>query len=97
MTRKIGTSSRGTYSEGDVLCFLSHYSFTLRFSDYYLAQIWDSVPKPKAHKEFPFSLIFISQIILYLFQVVALSSFEEKEEQFKEQVIPSNATLTHIR
>ncbi|KAG4945120.1 hypothetical protein JHK87_041127 [Glycine soja] len=42
-------------------------------------KIWDSVPKPDAHKETPLSEFFIVE-------VVALSSFEEKEEQFKEQV-----------
>ncbi|KAK4789742.1 hypothetical protein SAY86_017046 [Trapa natans] len=42
-------------------------------------KIWDSVPKPEAHKETPLSEFFN-------IEVVALSSFEEKEEQFKEQV-----------
>ncbi|CAI9300793.1 unnamed protein product [Lactuca saligna] len=44
-----------------------------------IQKIWDSVPKPEAHKETPLSTFFN-------IQVVALSSFEEKEEQFKEQV-----------
>ncbi|KAG4955469.1 hypothetical protein JHK85_041849 [Glycine max] len=44
-----------------------------------IQKIWDSVPKPDAHKETPLSEFFIVE-------VVALSSFEEKEEQFKEQV-----------
>ncbi|XP_071711747.1 protein ROOT HAIR DEFECTIVE 3 isoform X2 [Rutidosis leptorrhynchoides] len=42
-------------------------------------RIWDSVPKPEAHKNTPLSEFFNVQ-------VVALSSYEEKEEQFKEQV-----------
>ncbi|MBA0598606.1 hypothetical protein Gorai_008362, partial [Gossypium raimondii] len=41
--------------------------------------IWDSVPKPEAHKETPLSEFFHVE-------VVALSSYEEKEELFKEQV-----------
>ncbi|OWM77119.1 hypothetical protein CDL15_Pgr013210 [Punica granatum] len=41
-------------------------------------KIWDSVPKPEAHKETPLSEFFNVE-------VVALSSYEEKEEQFKEQ------------
>ncbi|KAM0041212.1 putative P-loop containing nucleoside triphosphate hydrolase [Helianthus debilis subsp. tardiflorus] len=44
-----------------------------------IQKIWDSVPKPEAHKDTPLSEFFNVQ-------VVALSSFEEKEEQFKEQV-----------
>ncbi|KAK1437364.1 hypothetical protein QVD17_03155 [Tagetes erecta] len=44
-----------------------------------IQRIWDSVPKPEAQKETPLSTFFN-------IQVVALSSFEEKEEQFKEQV-----------
>nr|XP_043638336.1 protein ROOT HAIR DEFECTIVE 3-like [Erigeron canadensis] len=44
-----------------------------------IQKIWDSVPKPEAHKETPLSTFFN-------IEVVALSSFEEKEEQFKEQV-----------
>lgn len=42
-------------------------------------KIWDSVPKPQAHKETPLSDFFNVE-------VVALSSYEEKEEQFREQV-----------
>ncbi|KAK2983810.1 hypothetical protein RJ640_008486 [Escallonia rubra] len=49
-----------------------------------IQKIWDSVPKPQAHKETPLSEFFNVE-------VVALSSYEEKEEQFKEQV----ATLRH--
>ncbi|THU62517.1 hypothetical protein C4D60_Mb01t05970 [Musa balbisiana] len=44
-----------------------------------IQKIWDSVPKPQAHKETPLSEFFNVQ-------VVALSSYEEKEEQFKEQI-----------
>lgn len=44
-----------------------------------IQKIWDSVPKPQAHKETPLSDFFNVE-------VVALSSYEEKEEQFKEQV-----------
>ncbi|XP_073015514.1 LOW QUALITY PROTEIN: protein ROOT HAIR DEFECTIVE 3-like [Primulina eburnea] len=49
-----------------------------------IQKIWDSVPKPQAHKETPLSEFFNVE-------VVALSSFEEKEDQFKEQV----ASLRH--
>ncbi|KAE8656247.1 Acid phosphatase [Hibiscus syriacus] len=44
-----------------------------------IQKIWDSVPKPHAHKETPLSDFFNVE-------VVALSSYEEKEEQFNEQV-----------
>ncbi|KAF5810436.1 putative P-loop containing nucleoside triphosphate hydrolase [Helianthus annuus] len=44
-----------------------------------IQKIWDSVPKPEAHKETPLSAFFN-------IEVVALSSYEEKEDQFKEQV-----------
>ncbi|KAL2899542.1 Protein ROOT HAIR DEFECTIVE 3 [Bienertia sinuspersici] len=44
-----------------------------------IQKIWDSVPKPQAHKDTPLSEFFNVE-------VVALSSYEEKEEQFKEQV-----------
>ncbi|XP_055825075.1 protein ROOT HAIR DEFECTIVE 3 isoform X1 [Solanum dulcamara] len=44
-----------------------------------IQKIWDSVPKPQAHKDTPLSEFFNVE-------VVALPSFEEKEEQFKEQV-----------
>lgn len=44
-----------------------------------IQKIWDSVPKPEAHKETPLSEFFNVE-------VVALSSYEEKEEHFKEQV-----------
>ncbi|CAM8920411.1 unnamed protein product [Rhodiola kirilowii] len=42
-------------------------------------KIWDSVPKPAAHKDTPLSDFFHVE-------VTALSSYEEKEEQFNEQV-----------
>ncbi|TVU34204.1 hypothetical protein EJB05_16035 [Eragrostis curvula] len=44
-----------------------------------IQKIWDGVPKPHAHKETPLSEFFNVQ-------VVALSSYEEKEELFKAQV-----------
>ncbi|XP_073120651.1 protein ROOT HAIR DEFECTIVE 3-like [Henckelia pumila] len=44
-----------------------------------IQKIWDSVPKPQAHAETPLSEFFNVE-------VVALSSYEEKEDQFKEQV-----------
>ncbi|KAF9614177.1 hypothetical protein IFM89_015685 [Coptis chinensis] len=44
-----------------------------------IQKIWDTVPKPQAHKETPLSEFFNVQ-------VTALSSYEEKEELFKEQV-----------
>ncbi|XP_076884965.1 protein ROOT HAIR DEFECTIVE 3 homolog 1-like [Bidens hawaiensis] len=44
-----------------------------------IEKIWDSVPKPEAHKHTLPSEFFNVQ-------VVALSSYEDKEEQFKEQV-----------
>ncbi|CAL0326060.1 unnamed protein product [Lupinus luteus] len=44
-----------------------------------IQKIWDSVPKPQAHMQTPLSEFFNVE-------VVALSSYEEKEEQFKEQV-----------
>lgn len=44
-----------------------------------IQKIWDTVPKPQAHKETPLSEFFNVE-------VTALSSFEEKEELFKEQV-----------
>ncbi|KAI3671636.1 hypothetical protein L1987_87376 [Smallanthus sonchifolius] len=44
-----------------------------------IQKIWDSVPKPEAHKHTPLSEFFNVQ-------VVALSSYEEREEQFKDQV-----------
>ncbi|XP_020272655.1 protein ROOT HAIR DEFECTIVE 3-like [Asparagus officinalis] len=44
-----------------------------------IQKIWDSVPKPEAHKDTALSEFFNVE-------VTALSSFEEKEEQFIEQV-----------
>ncbi|KQK08393.1 protein ROOT HAIR DEFECTIVE 3 [Brachypodium distachyon] len=44
-----------------------------------IQKIWDAVPKPHAHKETPLSEFFNVQ-------VVALNSYEEKEELFKQQV-----------
>ncbi|XP_078172193.1 protein ROOT HAIR DEFECTIVE 3 homolog 2-like [Carex rostrata] len=44
-----------------------------------IQKIWDSVSKPPAHKDTPLSEFFHVE-------VTALPSFEEKEEQFKEQV-----------
>ncbi|XP_057455236.1 protein ROOT HAIR DEFECTIVE 3-like [Lotus japonicus] len=53
-----------------------------------IQKIWDSVPKPHAHKETPLSEFFNVE-------VVALSSFEEKEEQFKEQVASLRQRFYH--
>jgi len=44
-----------------------------------IQKIWDSVPKPPKHKETPLSDFFNIEI-------TTLSSYEEKEEMFKEQV-----------
>ncbi|KMT05555.1 hypothetical protein BVRB_7g176770 [Beta vulgaris subsp. vulgaris] len=44
-----------------------------------IQKIWDSVPKPQAHRDTRLSEFFNVE-------VVALSSYEEKEEHFKEQV-----------
>ncbi|CAA7402921.1 unnamed protein product [Spirodela intermedia] len=44
-----------------------------------IQKIWDTVPKPEAHKETPLSEFFVVE-------VVALSSYEAREEEFKEQV-----------
>ncbi|XAR49943.1 hypothetical protein NMG60_11004129 [Bertholletia excelsa] len=51
-------------------------------------KIWDSVPKPQAHKETPLSEFFNVE-------VVALSSYEEKEEQFREQVASLRQRFFH--
>ncbi|GMH03757.1 hypothetical protein Nepgr_005596 [Nepenthes gracilis] len=53
-----------------------------------IQKIWDSVPKPTVHKETPLSDFFNVE-------VVALSSFEEKEEQFKEQVASLRQRFFH--
>ncbi|KAI8001095.1 hypothetical protein LOK49_LG09G02582 [Camellia lanceoleosa] len=44
-----------------------------------IQKIWDTVSKPQAHKDTPLSEFFNVE-------VTALSSYEEREEQFKEQV-----------
>ncbi|KAL9861991.1 Protein ROOT HAIR DEFECTIVE 3 1 [Arabidopsis thaliana] len=53
-----------------------------------IQKIWDSVPKPIAHKETPLSDFFNVE-------VVALSSYEEKEEQFKEQIASLRQRFMH--
>ncbi|XP_009600673.1 protein ROOT HAIR DEFECTIVE 3-like isoform X1 [Nicotiana tabacum] len=53
-----------------------------------IQKIWDSVPKPQAHKETPLSEFFNVE-------VVALSSYEEKEEQFNEQVASLRQRFFH--
>ncbi|XP_047310935.1 protein ROOT HAIR DEFECTIVE 3-like [Impatiens glandulifera] len=53
-----------------------------------IQKIWDNVPKPQAHKETPLSDFFNVE-------VVALSSYEEKEEQFKEQVASLRQRFFH--
>ncbi|EXC09146.1 hypothetical protein L484_005098 [Morus notabilis] len=53
-----------------------------------IQKIWDTVPKPQAHKETPLSEFFNVE-------VVALSSYEEKEEQFKEQVAALKQRFFH--
>ncbi|CAL4897966.1 unnamed protein product [Urochloa decumbens] len=58
---------------------LEHLEPVLREDIQKFDQIWNSVAKPEAHKDTPISEFFNVQ-------VTALSSFEEKEEQFREQV-----------
>ncbi|XP_010242217.1 PREDICTED: protein ROOT HAIR DEFECTIVE 3 [Nelumbo nucifera] len=53
-----------------------------------IKKIWDAVPKPEGHKETPLSEFFNVE-------VVALSSYEEKEEQFKEQVASLRQRFFH--
>ncbi|KAL9228546.1 hypothetical protein vseg_004113 [Gypsophila vaccaria] len=53
-----------------------------------IQKIWDSVPKPEAHKDTPLSEFFNVE-------VVALSSYEEKEEQFKEQAAELRQRFFH--
>ncbi|EPS65304.1 hypothetical protein M569_09474, partial [Genlisea aurea] len=53
-----------------------------------IQKIWNSVPKPRAHRETPLSEFFNVE-------VVALSSYEEKEEQFKEQVVNLRQRFYH--
>nr|GMC78130.1 protein ROOT HAIR DEFECTIVE 3-like isoform X2 [Ipomoea batatas] len=53
-----------------------------------IQKIWDSVPKPQAHIETPLSEFFNVE-------VTALNSFEEKEEQFREQVANLRQRFSH--
>ncbi|XP_010537565.1 PREDICTED: protein ROOT HAIR DEFECTIVE 3 homolog 1 [Tarenaya hassleriana] len=53
-----------------------------------IQKIWDSVPKPQAHMETPLSDFFNVK-------VAALSSYEEKEEQFREQVAGLRQQFMH--
>ncbi|KAI3884003.1 hypothetical protein MKW92_001013, partial [Papaver armeniacum] len=54
----------------------------------YIQKIWDNVPKPQAHKDKPLSKFFNVE-------VTALNSYEEKEEQFKEQVAALKQRFYH--
>ncbi|KAL2516350.1 Protein ROOT HAIR DEFECTIVE 3 [Forsythia ovata] len=53
-----------------------------------IQKIWDAVPKPSAHKETPLSEFFNVE-------VTALCSYEEREEQFKEQVASLRQRFFH--
>ncbi|PIA46774.1 hypothetical protein AQUCO_01500372v1 [Aquilegia coerulea] len=53
-----------------------------------IQKIWDTVPKPQAHKETPLSEFFNVE-------VTALSSYEEKEDLFKEQVATLRQRFFH--
>ncbi|CAI9777279.1 unnamed protein product [Fraxinus pennsylvanica] len=53
-----------------------------------IQKIWDAVPKPSAHTETPLSEFFNVE-------VTALSSYEEREEQFKEQVASLRQRFFH--
>ncbi|KAJ3675614.1 hypothetical protein LUZ60_004656 [Juncus effusus] len=53
-----------------------------------IQKIWDSVSKPQAHKDTPLSEFFHVE-------VMSLPSFEEKEEQFKEQVAELRQRFQH--
>ncbi|KAH7837002.1 hypothetical protein Vadar_008364 [Vaccinium darrowii] len=53
-----------------------------------IQKIWDTVSKPQAHKNTPLSEFFNVE-------VTALSSYEEKEEQFKEQVAQLRQRFFH--
>ncbi|XP_059624938.1 protein ROOT HAIR DEFECTIVE 3 homolog 2-like [Cornus florida] len=53
-----------------------------------IQKIWDTVSKPQAHKDTPLSEFFNVE-------VTALSSFEEKENQFKEQVAQLRQRFFH--
>ncbi|KAL6563296.1 Cell wall protein rhd3 [Orobanche hederae] len=59
-----------------------------------IQKIWDSVPKPQAHKETPLSEFFNVRFYNKV-EVVALSSYEEKEDQFKEQVASLRQRFFH--
>ncbi|GKF04604.1 protein root hair defective 3, partial [Tanacetum coccineum] len=54
----------------------------------YVPQIWDSIPKPEAHKQTPFTNFFNVQ-------VVGLSNYEEKEDQFKKEPAYAFSLLIH--
>ncbi|KAL9456544.1 hypothetical protein AB3S75_005718 [Citrus x aurantiifolia] len=53
-----------------------------------IQKIWDAVPKPQTLKNTPLSEFFNVE-------VTALSSYEEKEEQFKEQVAELRQRFSH--
>ncbi|XP_038982208.1 protein ROOT HAIR DEFECTIVE 3-like [Phoenix dactylifera] len=53
-----------------------------------IQKIWDTVPKPKAHEDTSLSEFFNVE-------VTALPSYEEKEEQFKEQVVQLRQRFVH--
>ncbi|KAL6952440.1 hypothetical protein U1Q18_040926, partial [Sarracenia purpurea var. burkii] len=53
-----------------------------------IQKIWDAVSKPQAHKDTPLSEFFNVE-------VTALSSYEEREEQFKEQVTQLRQRFFH--
>ncbi|XP_010536351.1 PREDICTED: protein ROOT HAIR DEFECTIVE 3 homolog 2 [Tarenaya hassleriana] len=53
-----------------------------------IQKIWDSVRKPEAHKNTPLSEFFNVEVI-------ALSSYEEKEEQFKQEVAQLRQKFFH--
>lgn len=108
-----------------ILLFSFPFCYFHLFGFSFLFQIWDSVPKPQAHKDTPLSdffnvrchclieirstlllcsalnykivqhLLFICCVIIFQVEVVALSSFEEKEEQFREQVLVWFVKLRH--
>ncbi|XP_044507749.1 protein ROOT HAIR DEFECTIVE 3 homolog 2-like isoform X2 [Mangifera indica] len=54
-----------------------------------IEKVWDAVPKPEAHKNTPLSEFFNVE-------VTALSSYEEKEEQFKEQVAELREQIVNL-
>ncbi|XP_041028943.1 protein ROOT HAIR DEFECTIVE 3 homolog 2-like isoform X2 [Juglans microcarpa x Juglans regia] len=53
-----------------------------------IQKIWDAVPKPQAHKNTPFDEFF--NVV-----ITALSSYEEKEEKFKEEVAQLRQQFFH--